>query len=111
MRIPMNTRTLLNKRAAGLLVFAMLAPARLAIGQANSPQTNSAIVDYVNKTLTLSGVNYGLTPVVTLGRVALVVQSSSSTQLVTTFPSALPLSSFTPGTYSVTVSFKGGQAT
>jgi collagen triple helix repeat protein/IPT/TIG domain-containing protein len=69
------------------------------------PIINSAVVDYGNKTITIVGTNFELDPVVTLGGVTLAVQTATSTQVVATFPSASPPSGFTPGTYSLNLSF------
>src|SRR5947209_3814585 len=80
------------------LVFAAV------LGAQSLPLIKSAVVDTVNKTLTLTGSNLGLGPVVTLGSVTLGVQSSTATQIVTTFPGT-SLSSFTPGDYFLTVKF------
>ncbi len=83
---------------SALLVFTAVLGAQI-------PLIKSAVVDTVNKKLTLAGSNLGLSPVVTLGSVPLGVQSSTATQIVATFPSASPPSSFTPGDYFLTVSF------
>jgi hypothetical protein len=69
------------------------------------PIINSAVVDYGNKTITISGANFGLGPVITLGGVTLAVQTATSTQLVANFPAASPPSGFTPGTYFLKVKF------
>jgi Collagen triple helix repeat (20 copies) len=66
---------------------------------------NSATVDYTSNTLTIKGTGFGSNPVETLGIVALKTQSSTSTQIVASFPpNALP-SSFIPGSYFLTISF------
>lgn len=87
---------------SGVVLFAILGSAQ------SFPTINSAVVDYVNTTLTVSGANFGVGPVVTLGTVRLAVQSSSSSQIVATFPSAEPPSSFIPGSYFLRVVFSGG---
>src|SRR5579864_8440891 len=75
-----------------------------------SPIINSAVVTYTNNTLTISGSNFGSSPVVILSTMALTVQSSSVTQILAAFPSAAPPSSFAPGSYSLTVNFSNGKS-
>ncbi|PYV37464.1 MAG: hypothetical protein DMG06_27990 [Acidobacteria bacterium] len=88
---------------SAIFVFATIA------GAQNFPLVSSAVVDYGNNTLTLSGSNFGSAPVVKLGSTALGVQSSSATQIVATFPSASPASRFAPGSYFLTVGFSNGR--
>jgi hypothetical protein len=72
------------------------------------PIINSATVNYLNGTITISGVNFGTTPVVKLGTTTLTVQGApTATQIVATFTSP-PLSSFAAGTYFLNVTFKNG---
>ena len=74
---------------------------------AGLPLVISATVDYSHNTLTISGQNFGSNPAVTLDALAFPAQSpSSSSQIVANFPSGKAASSFTPGTYFLTVTFK-----
>src|SRR5277367_1529063 len=73
---------------------------------AGLPLVISAMVDYTHNTLTISGQNFGSSPTVTLDSLAFTSQPSSSTQIVANFPSGNLPSSFTPGTYFLTVTFK-----
>jgi Chaperone of endosialidase/Collagen triple helix repeat (20 copies) len=72
------------------------------------PLVISATVDYTHNTLTISGQNFGSSPSVTLDALAFPTQSGASTgsQIVANFPSSNLPSSFTPGTYFLTVTFK-----
>jgi hypothetical protein len=69
------------------------------------PFINSAAVDYGNNTITINGTNFGSSPSVALGGVTLTVTQATSTQIAATFPSATPLSGFTPGTNLLNVTF------
>jgi hypothetical protein len=73
---------------------------------AGLPLVISATVDYTHNTLTIGGQNFGSNPSVTLDSLAFTTQSSASTQIVANFPSGKAPSSFTPGTYFLTVTFK-----
>jgi uncharacterized protein DUF1566/collagen triple helix repeat protein len=73
---------------------------------AGFPLVISATVDYTHNTLTISGQNFGSNPSVTLDALAFPTQSSASSQIVANFPSGKAPSSFTPGTYFLTVTFK-----
>ena len=74
---------------------------------AGLPLVISATVDYTHNTLTISGQNFGSSPSVTLDALAFPAQiPSSSSQIVANFPSGKAPSSFTPGTYFLTVTFK-----
>jgi hypothetical protein len=66
----------------------------------------SATVDYTHNTLTISGQNFGSNPTVTLDALSFPTQSSASSQIVANFPSGKAPSSFVPGTYFLTVTFK-----
>jgi hypothetical protein len=70
------------------------------------PLVISATVNYSQKTLTISGQNFGSSPHVTLDSLSFPAMSSTSTQIVADFPSGTPPSGFTPGTYFLTVTFK-----
>ena len=73
---------------------------------AGLPLVISATVDYTHNTLTINGQNFGSSPAVTLDSLAFSTQSSASSQIVANFPSGKAPSSFTPGTYFLTVTFK-----
>jgi hypothetical protein len=73
---------------------------------AGLPLVNSATVDYTHSTLTISGQNFGSNPAVTLDSLSFPTQSSASSQIVANFSSGKAPSSFTPGTYFLTVQFK-----
>src|SRR5450432_2258720 len=70
------------------------------------PLVISATVDYTHGTLTISGQNFGSTPAVILDSLAFPTQSSASAKIVANFPSGKAPSSFTPGTYFLTVQFR-----
>jgi hypothetical protein len=56
--------------------------------------------------LTISGQNFGSNPVVTLDNSNFATVSASASQIVAIFPSGSPPSSFTPGTYFLTLQYK-----
>jgi hypothetical protein len=87
-------------------VFATLCAVTSPVEAAGLPLVQSAIVNYTNNTLTISGQNFGSTPSVTLDSMTFPTASSSSSQVVADFPNSTPPSSFTPGTYFLTVTFK-----
>jgi hypothetical protein len=70
------------------------------------PLVVSATVNYTNKTLTISGQNFGSPPGVMLDSMTFPTVSSSSSHVVADFPNSTPPLSFTPGTYFLTVAFK-----
>jgi len=81
-----------------LSVTMLLSSARADFGP---PIVYGATVDTNANTLTLTGVNFGQSPTVTLGGVLpLTVQSSSGTQIVANVPAALA-----PGSYLIFVKF------
>jgi hypothetical protein len=85
-------------------VLGFLTPMAQAAG---FPVVISATVDYLHNTLTISGQNFGSNPSVTLDALAFLAQvSSSSNQIVANFPSGKAPSSFAPGTYFLTVTFR-----
>ena len=86
-----------------ITLFELLAPPTEAAGL---PLVISATVDYTHNTLTISGQNFGSSPTVTLDSLPFPTQSSASSQIVANFPSGKAPSSFTPGTYFLTVQFK-----
>ena len=73
---------------------------------AGLPLVISATVDYTHGTLTISGQNFGSAPTVTLDSLTFPAQSASSSQVVANFPSGRTPSSFTPGTYFLSVTFR-----
>jgi hypothetical protein len=70
------------------------------------PLVISATVDYTHNTLTINGQNFGSSPNVTLDALAFTATSSSPNQIVANFPSGKVPSSFIPGTYFLTVTFR-----
>jgi hypothetical protein len=84
------------------LVGVLSSPAHAA----GLPLVISASVDYTHSTLTITGQNFGTAPAVTLDSLAFPTQSSVSGQIVANFPSGNAPSSFTPGTYFLTLQFK-----
>ena len=73
--------------AAAFVLLAGLAAITYAQGV---PLITSAVVDYGSKTLKISGTQFGTGPTVTLGSMALTVQSTTSTQIVAVFPASQP---------------------
>jgi hypothetical protein len=73
---------------------------------AGLPLIISATVDYTHGTLTVSGQNFGSSPLVMLNSLTFPTLSPGSGQIVASFPSGSPPSSFTPGTYFLTLQFK-----
>jgi Protein of unknown function (DUF1566)/Collagen triple helix repeat (20 copies) len=70
------------------------------------PLVISATVDYTHNTLTISGQNFGTVSAVTLDSLAFTATSSTPNQIVANFPSGKAPSSFIPGTYFLTVTFR-----
>lgn len=91
---------------AALTLSALLGLFSFGVRAAGLPLVISATVDYTHNTLTISGQNFGSNPTVTLDSLAFPTQSSASSQIVANFPSGKAPSSFTPGTYFLTVQFK-----
>ena len=73
---------------------------------AGVPLIVSTTVDYTNKTLTINGHNFGSNPVVTLNGLTFPTGNPGPVQIVATFPDGHPPSSFTPGTYFLTVRYR-----
>jgi hypothetical protein len=73
---------------------------------AGLPLINSATVNFSTGTLTISGQNFGSNPAVTLDKLNFATVSASSSHIVASFPSTSPPSSFTPGTYFLTVVYR-----
>jgi pSer/pThr/pTyr-binding forkhead associated (FHA) protein len=84
------------------LMGAMSAPANAQ----SFPLVVSATVDYHHRTLTISGKNFGKSPLVTLDAIAFQTKSSAANQVVANFPSDKAPSSFAAGTYFLTLVFK-----
>jgi IPT/TIG domain len=83
-------------RALGMTaILGFLASVAHAVGL---PLVISATVDYTHSTLTITGQNFGSNPSVTLDALSFPARSSSSSQVVASFPSGRTPSSFTPGT-------------
>lgn len=92
---------------SALLISAFLTLAVNAPAQATGfPLIISATVDYTHKTLTITGQNFGSSPTITLDSLTFPTLSSASSQIVGNFPSGSPPSSFTPGTYFLTLQFR-----
>ena len=91
---------------AVLCIFSLLEIFSPATQAGGLPLVISATVDYTHNILTISGQNFGSSPTVTLDALAFPTQSSASSQIVANFPSGKAPSSFTPGTYFLTVTFK-----
>jgi len=84
-----------------LLLTAVGAPAQAA----GLPVIISTTVDYTHNTLTVNGQNFGSNPAITVDSMKFPTVSSSSTQIVGSFPAGGPPTSFTPGTYFMTLQF------
>jgi len=101
----MSTR---NFRAplSALLISVFLALAVSAPAQAGFPLILSATVDYTHNTMTITGKNFGSSPTIIVGSVTFPTPSSVSSNLIVgSFPSGMPASQFTPGTYFLTLQF------
>lgn len=91
------------------LVAGVIASFGLAASPARAaglPLIISATVDHTHNTLTIDGQNFGTVSAVTLDSLAFTPLSSTLGQIVANFPSGKAPSSFTPGTYFLTVTFK-----
>jgi hypothetical protein len=86
-----------------LILVGLAAPRAQAAGL---PVVISATVDYTHKTVTISGQNFGSSPTVTLDSITFPTMTAASKQIVADFPNTSPPSSFTPGTYFLTVTFR-----
>jgi hypothetical protein len=91
---------------AALGVFVMLELVSHASQAIGLPLVISATIDYAHNTLTISGQNFGSTPSVTLDSLAFSTQNSTASQVVANFPGVRAASSFAPGTYFLTLTFK-----
>jgi Protein of unknown function (DUF1566)/Collagen triple helix repeat (20 copies) len=91
------------------LLFSLFAAITLLPAQASAaglPLVISATVNYSTGTLTISGQNFGKDPVVTLDNANFATVSTSASQIVASFPSGSPPTSFTPGTYFLTLQYR-----
>src|ERR1700733_325602 len=70
------------------------------------PLVLNTTVNSSSGTLTINGQNFGSNPVVTLNNASFQILQPGSSQIVAAFPSDKPLSTFTPGTYLLTLTFK-----
>jgi microcystin-dependent protein len=97
-------------RSAGVMagLITLLGVISSPVQAAGLPLVISATVDYTHNTLTITGQNFGSGPAVTLDNLSFTTVSAASNQIqiVANFPSGQPASSFTPGTYFLTVAFK-----
>jgi hypothetical protein len=75
------------------------------VAAAGLPVIESTTVDSAHGTLTIAGQNFGSAAAVTLNAIKLTTHSSSTSQIVATFPSTNPLSGFAAGTYYLSVQF------
>jgi hypothetical protein len=74
---------------SALLISVFLALAVSAPAQAAGlPLIESATVNYTNKTLTITGQNFGSSPTVTLDSMTFPTMSSASNQIVADFPNS-----------------------
>jgi Protein of unknown function (DUF1566)/Collagen triple helix repeat (20 copies) len=89
-----------------MVVFSVLAPPHAnALGL---PIITSATVNYSTGMLTVTGQNFGSSPVVTLANInfPIVPSATSSTKVVANFPNDMPPASFTAGTYFLTIQYR-----
>jgi hypothetical protein len=103
------TRSVINRTRVALVAAGAMALLGLMSSPAQAaglPLVISATVDYTHGTLTVSGQNFGSSALVMLNSLTFPTTSSASSQIVASFPSGSPPSSFTPGTYFLTLQFK-----
>jgi hypothetical protein len=90
-------------------VAGLVATVGLVSGPAHAaglPVVISTTVDSAHNMLTINGQNFGSNPLITLGSLKFTTAAGwSSTRIVGNFPNSNPASSFTPGTYFMTVQF------
>jgi hypothetical protein len=86
-----------------LVLTELIAPKAQAAGL---PVVISATVDYTHKTVTINGQNFGSSPTVTLDSITFPTMTAGTKQIVADFPNTSSPSSFTPGTYFLTVTFR-----
>ena len=90
---------------AALGLIALLEILSSTTQAAGLPVVISTTADATHNTLTINGQNFGSSPIITLGSMKFSTVSSSSTQILGSFPTSNPASSFTAGTYFLTVQF------
>jgi hypothetical protein len=98
-----NRACLVGVLAAAITLLGVISSRAQAAGL---PLIISATVDYTHNTLTINGQNFGSGPTVTLDALPFPTQSSAGNQIVANFPGGKAPSSFTPGTYFLTVQFR-----
>jgi hypothetical protein len=102
--LPVSPGLRLAAVMAGAITLGVISPPAQAAGL---PLIISATVDYTHNTLTIDGQNFGTVSAVTLDSLTFATQGgASSTQIIANFPSGKAPSSFTPGTYFLTLTFK-----
>lgn len=89
---------------SGFALIGVLPPEADAAGLPIILSTN---VNYSNGTLTITGQNFGDSPVVTLDTTNFPTLSATASQIVASFPAGSPPSSFAPGTYFLTLQYRG----
>ena len=100
----MSIRNIFTGVTAGAIaLLGLLASPTQAAGL---PLVINATVNYSQKTLSISGQNFGGSPSVTLNSMSFPTLSSASNQIVAKFPDGTPPSSFVPGTYFLTIQSK-----
>jgi Collagen triple helix repeat (20 copies) len=87
--------------AASFFIAAIGGPAHAT----GIPVVISTSVDATHNTLTINGQNFGTNALITLGSIKFTTASSTGTKILGNFPTASPASSFTPGTYFLTLQF------
>jgi hypothetical protein len=89
-----------------VLTFVLISPNRMVAQKA--PVIDSDVVNCAANTLTITGSGFSTGPAVTVGTVALTTSSSSSTQIIATFPASSPPCQFTAGDYLLQVTPAAG---
>jgi hypothetical protein len=89
-----------------LSVFALAVLQPLPAQASGLPIILSTAVDYSKATLTITGQNFGNSPIVTLDKANFPTLSASTTQIVASFPAGSTPSSLTPGTYFLTLQYR-----
>ena len=92
--------------ASACIVFLMALGSSGPAQALGIPLIISTSVDSQHGTVIINGQNFGKAPVVNLNQLLFRTQSATTTQVIATFPDASPLSSFTPGTYVLTITFQ-----
>lgn len=88
------------------VVLTLFLAALTLLGTAQAiPVIKSANIDYAANTLTLGGNGFGTAPKATLNGITLTTQTTTSTQIVASFPASNPASLIVPGNYFLSVTF------